>query len=113
MTFSDLGFFYLEPGQDVDVEFWWGDGDDHGAIFAMALFKGITTGLIYLGPNDPFDPPSYEFETSAFRRETHYTFYERAEDTIQGSYPAHFYYVNVKNTGHDAAYFRLDGMTSI
>lgn len=108
MNFSDLGFIYLEPGNSVEVSFWWGEGDDHGAVFAMARSKGIESGLLSL--DEP--PPSYEFTTSNYRDRLHFDLDTITEQGQNLTYPEHVYGVTVTNTGNDPGYFRLDGMTS-
>ena len=108
MNFSDLGFIYLEAGQTVDVSFWWGDGDDRGAVFAMARSKAIESGLLALDEK----PPQYQFTTSNYRDSLHFTFDVITSRGQSLTDPAHVYGVTVTNTGPDSGYFRLDGMTS-
>ena len=108
MNFADLGFIYLEPGNTLEVSFWWGEGDDHGAVFSMARCKAIESGLLSL--DEP--PPYFEFTTSNYRDSLQF-----GEDIIDErgqslTVPEHTYSVTVANTGKNPAYFRLDGMTS-
>ncbi len=109
MTFANLGFYYLEPGHSIDVEIWWGQGDDHGAVFAMARFLAQDSGLLPLGT----PPPSWEFATSAFRSSMHFTLEAVSATSEEFSHPWQSYTFNVANTGKEAGYFQLDGMTTI
>lgn len=108
MNFADLGFIYLESGHSIEVSFWWGEGNDHGAVFAMARSKAIESGLLSL--DSP--PPSYEFTTSNYRDSLHFNFDVITDRGQELTDPAHVYAVTVTNTGKDPGYFRLDGMTS-
>ena len=108
MNFADLGFIYLEPGNSLEVSFWWGEGDDHGAVFSMARSKAIESGLLSL--DSP--PPYFEFTTSNYRDSLHFDLDIITEQGQNLTYPEHVYAVTVTNTGKDPGYFRLDGMTS-
>lgn len=108
MNFSDLGFFYLEPGNALEVSFWWGEGDDHGAVFSMAKCRAIESGLLSL--SDP--PPFIEFTMSNYRSSLHFDLDIITDRGQDFSYPEHVYTVTVTNTGKDPSYFVLDGMTS-
>jgi hypothetical protein len=107
MNFSDLGFIYLEPGNTVEVSFWWGEGDDHGAVFALARSKAIESGVLPL--NEP--PPSFQYTTSNYRDTLSFGL-DVSSDTQQLTDPQHVYGITVTNTGSNPGYFRLDGMTS-
>jgi hypothetical protein len=108
MNFSDLGFIYLEPGNALEVSFWWGEGDNHGAVFSMARFKGTESGLLPL--SDP--PPFHEFTTSNYRCSVHFDLDTITDGGQDFTYPEHVYGVTVTNTGKDPSYFVLDGITS-
>jgi hypothetical protein len=108
MNFSNLGFIYIEVGQSVEVSFWWGEGEDHGAVFSMARFGGIESGLLPL--SDP--PPYHEYTVSNFRRNVHFDLDTITSQGQEFTDPAHVYVVTVTNTGADPGYFELDGMTS-
>jgi hypothetical protein len=112
MTFASLGFYYLEPGQSIDINLYFGasGGDDIGALFSMARFPGQDSGQYWLGDGSY---PRWEFETSNFRRSVQYGFWEiGAGDIGEGTDPAHTYTVTVSNTGQSPGHLTLDGMSS-
>ena len=109
MTFSNLGFYYLIPGQSIDVEIWWGQGEDHGAVLAMARFHAQTSGPLPIGTPSP----TWQFATSNARSNMHFTFEAIGDSTETFSYPWQSYTFTVTNTGADDGYFSLDGMTTI
>jgi len=116
-TFSDAGLYYLDSGKSIDIELWWGDGDDHGAVFVMARYHYEQLGpLGFPGVPDP----EFAFTTSNFTKRTRFSLLEEVAgesgDVIDYLDPYYIYRVTITNTGPPdtafAAAFSLEGMTS-
>jgi hypothetical protein len=93
MAFNGVGLYYLNPGDTISVEIFWGVGEDHGAQWIMAHAE--------------LDTGSYpQFGEGAFQVNNHRKIVDLSADT--GSTNV-FYWCDVTNVGTFGTFFSLQG----